>query len=621
MGNQVPYSQHIQIDPHSLLLELPFLSPQGESLNSSRLFKSVKCLIEQQGLVLAKVYVKRDFDNDNNLAIYKEKIDQLYQNILPTSHPNILLSEGFETQKAGILVRQFCETTLHQKTVRPPNLNSIEKKWIAYQMLCAVKQIHQSEYCHGDIKPENFLITSWNWVFLSDMCEFFKPTYLKEGDLTSYKCYFTSSKKESCYMAPERFVKGQAPENGTFTKEMDIFSLGCTLAELYNDGKSLFTLTQLLAYQRGELEISKLISKCQDKDVADLVSNMICLNPTERYTAQQCWEFCKEKIISEEIYAWLYPYVLQIAIDPQLRSPDSRILSVEKHYKEFIDVLSNSNESEILVPVITSSLRNASKPSIRVKAIDLLRNLVPYLSDDCKLHRILPYMISCLTTKEERSQVKVAALKTILGILEEVKELSTRDVFLFEEYAWPAISVLKNDESEWVQTCLAGSLPKCARLGRLFLELSRYTRSQAGAELQSFEKEIEKFNEKVVQIFKELLYTKQETSVQETLLTNFAELAACFDKKFTLNKIVSLLIPWLNKGDKYRVLILQQIPKLVEVIGFTAFKEKIYPCIENAFHGHSEIVVYHSIQALRKLPTITYDFLEKSAIFLLHPNQ
>ncbi|CAG9324318.1 unnamed protein product [Blepharisma stoltei] len=620
MGNQVPYSQQPQTDAHSLLLELPSLSPQGEPLNSSRLFKSIKCLLEQRSLVLAKVYIKRDPETDAELSRYQSKVDLLYQNILPTSHPNILLSEGYDMKRAGILVRQFAESTLHQKTVRPPNLNLIEKRWIAFQMINAVFQLHRDGICHGDIKSDNFLLTSWNWVFLCDISSYYKPTFLKEGDLTSYKFYFTSTKRESCYMAPERFVKLQIPE-GTFTKEMDIFSLGCCLAELYMDGKSLFSLTQLLAYQRGELDMAKIIAKAQDTEIVELLSHMICLDPSLRKSAENCLEYWKEKIISEEISGCIYPVMFQIALDQQLRTPDSRILSIERRYKDIVGILRNKNEIEILVPVVTSSLRNASKPSIRVKAIDLLNSLVPYLSDDCRLHRILPYMISCLTTKEERSQVKIACLKTILKILEEIRELSTRDVFLFEEYVWPAISVLKNDESEWVQTILAESLPQCARLGRLFLELSRYTRSQAGAELQSFEKEIEKFNEKIVQIFKDLLYAKTENSVQETLLSNFAELAACFDKKFTLNKIVSLLIPWLNKGDKYRVLIMQQIPKLVEVIGYTAFKEKIYPCIENAFNGHSEIVVYHSIQALRKLPSISYDFLIKSAIFLLHPNQ
>lgn len=33
--------------------------------------------------------------------------------------------------------------------------------------------------CHGDIKAENVMITSWNWLLLTDFASF-KPTYLPE---------------------------------------------------------------------------------------------------------------------------------------------------------------------------------------------------------------------------------------------------------------------------------------------------------------------------------------------------------------------------------------------------------------------------------------------------------
>jgi serine/threonine protein kinase len=32
---------------------------------------------------------------------------------------------------------------------------------------------------HGDIKTENVLVTSWNWVYLADFAGY-KPTYLPE---------------------------------------------------------------------------------------------------------------------------------------------------------------------------------------------------------------------------------------------------------------------------------------------------------------------------------------------------------------------------------------------------------------------------------------------------------
>ena len=35
------------------------------------------------------------------------------------------------------------------------------------------------QICHGDIKSENIMMTSWNWLLLADFASF-KPTYLPE---------------------------------------------------------------------------------------------------------------------------------------------------------------------------------------------------------------------------------------------------------------------------------------------------------------------------------------------------------------------------------------------------------------------------------------------------------
>ncbi len=59
----------------------------------------------------------------------------------------------------------------------PALLCFLEQLWIAFQMLHGVAQAHSVGACHGDIKAENVLVTSWNWVFLADFAPY-KPTYL-----------------------------------------------------------------------------------------------------------------------------------------------------------------------------------------------------------------------------------------------------------------------------------------------------------------------------------------------------------------------------------------------------------------------------------------------------------
>lgn len=50
------------------------------------------------------------------------------------------------------------------------------------------------------------MITSWNWILLSDFASF-KPTYLPEDNPADYTYFFDTSRRRTCYIAPERFRK------------------------------------------------------------------------------------------------------------------------------------------------------------------------------------------------------------------------------------------------------------------------------------------------------------------------------------------------------------------------------------------------------------------------------
>ena len=109
------------------------------------------------------------------------------------------------TERAGFIVRQYVKDSLYDRISTRPFLTPIEKKWIAFQILLAVQQAHKHGVCHGDIKLENVMITSWNWVVLTDFASF-KPTFLPEDNPTTYfSYYFDTSRRRTCYIAPERF--------------------------------------------------------------------------------------------------------------------------------------------------------------------------------------------------------------------------------------------------------------------------------------------------------------------------------------------------------------------------------------------------------------------------------
>jgi phosphoinositide-3-kinase, regulatory subunit 4 len=100
---------------------------------------------------------------------------------------------------------------------------------------------------HGDLKPENLLVTSYDWVFIADINPL-KPVEVLDTDLKTYNQYFGFlDNNQRCYLAPERWIT--PPQTVSETAELhpasDIFSAGCVIAEVLCDGLPLFDLAKL----------------------------------------------------------------------------------------------------------------------------------------------------------------------------------------------------------------------------------------------------------------------------------------------------------------------------------------------------------------------------------------
>jgi len=58
-----------------------------------------------------------------------------------------------------------------------PFLSTIEKRWIAFQLLKAFAQLRIAMIRHGDIKSQNVLVSSSLWIRITDFAPF-KPAFL-----------------------------------------------------------------------------------------------------------------------------------------------------------------------------------------------------------------------------------------------------------------------------------------------------------------------------------------------------------------------------------------------------------------------------------------------------------
>lgn len=123
-------------------------------------------------------------------------------------------------------------------------------------------------------------------VMLTDFSSSFKPIYLPLDDPSDFSFFFDTSSRRSCYIAPERFYSAdskQAKEkvqrgrmalaeeienrDGRVSEEMDVFSCGCVLAELWTDGRAVFNLSELFAYRAGTLGLEGLFDNIDDAAV------------------------------------------------------------------------------------------------------------------------------------------------------------------------------------------------------------------------------------------------------------------------------------------------------------------------------------------------------------------
>ncbi|PPQ92492.1 hypothetical protein CVT25_010325 [Psilocybe cyanescens] len=296
-----------------------------KNLGSARFLKTVKCR-HRNGYMVVKIFIKPDpgmslRSHHRRLKMDKEALADI---------ANIYNYQAFvETEKAGYIVRQWLASSLYDRISTRPFLSVVEKKWISFQLLNALRDARNRKISHGDIKSENIMVTSWNWIYLTDFASY-KPTYLPLDDPADFSFFFDMSGRRTCYLAPERFyTQANNPEisakksriamdevegkrDGKVTEAMDCFSAGCVIAELFLEGAPLFTLSQLFKYREGEYKVDGHLAAIEDEGVQNLIKLMINLDPSERPTFDTLLHTSRGTVFPESFYSFLHNYVSSI---------------------------------------------------------------------------------------------------------------------------------------------------------------------------------------------------------------------------------------------------------------------------------------------------------------------
>ncbi|KAI9821772.1 MAG: Serine/threonine-protein kinase [Pycnora praestabilis] len=494
-------------------IDVPELSDlmYEKSLGTARFMKSIRAR-HRNGLVFVKVVMK---------PYSSMKLDRYVRAILRERKalaevPNALSYERIiETGTNGYLVRQYLYSSLYDRMSTRPFLEDIEKKWLCFQLLCALRDCHARNVFHGDIKTENTLVTSWNWLYLSDFSSSFKPTFLPEDNPADFSYYFDTSGRRICYLAPERFLAAgeQLEKHEQVNSAMDIFSAGCVIAELFLESP-IFSLSQLYKYRKGEYDPEHAhLSKIEDKDIRELVSHMIQVEPESRYSADEYLNFWRRKAFPEYFYSFLHQY-LGLITDPASRraastieasnhgEADDRIdrvyydfdkisyfldYDIEKTHKiigtttsalstnlvpVYLDIPNNQHQPSaigrrpaddgtlIFLTLISSSLRHTARATARIRACDILLAFAERITDEAKLDRVLPYVMALL--KDDTADiVKVAAIRTLTQLMALVSVVSPVNAYVFPEYILPRLQPLMPQSNSKISPIVRATYASC----------------------------------------------------------------------------------------------------------------------------------------------------------------
>ncbi|KAF5856824.1 Serine/threonine-protein kinase [Aspergillus alliaceus] len=513
-------------------IDIPELSDltYEKSMGGGRFMKSIRAR-QQNGLVFVKVIMK-PFPS-MELEPYVKAI--IRERKLLSDVPNALSYQRvLETGTGGYLVRQYIHSSLYDRMSTRPFPEDIEKKWIAFQLLCALRDCHSLDVFHGDIKTENVLVTSWNWVYLSDFSSSFKLTFLPEDNPADFHFYFDTSGRRTCYLAPERFLEaGEKRESQQINWAMDIFSVGCVIAELFLESP-IFTLSQMYKYRKGEYSPEHgQLSKIEDPEIRALILHMIQIDPESRYSAEEYLSFWKNKAFPEYFYSFLHQY-MSLMTDPSSGRAQVEAESanrgeaddrIERVYLDFDKIsyflgastktlkdgssrtsskltgntfpvqldlpqyglqgsrsksqLQTDDGVLIFLTLVVSSLRNTSKASSRIKACDILLAFAERLSDEAKLDRILPYIMILLNDRSD--SVRVAAIRSLAQLLEIIHVVSPVNAYLFSEYIFPRLQPFvtssNSNPSPLVRAAYASCIASLAQSSLRFLDMIQALRT------------------------------------------------------------------------------------------------------------------------------------------------
>lgn len=659
MGNQITTLGQIYPIDHYLVDYCNDMT-LDVSLGSTRFMKVARVKHKDVGYCVAKVYAI----NDPTIPIseHKLRIEEIRDAIRTTGQLSALPFLACSVnEKCAIVLRQYIKYNLYDRLSTRPFLASIEKRWIAYQLLRCIQSLHSQSIFHGDIKSENVLVTSFLWITLADFASY-KPITIPANNPSYFSYFFDTSRRHCCSMAPERFVEPpgnpvasdaishgdvvqedhtnqdlqQNDPNQTtttqpfqvaseieipsqLTAQMDLFSLGCVFAELFSDdtpNSSMFDLSQILMFKEEKYNPSEFLDHgISDVRVRRLILNLTDLQPNKRNSAS----YHLDQLVPSLFPAYfqtLYDYFCKlIPLDA-----DAKILSLERDLDKLVEEIVTEDEHGLLLPLLltTSTLRSLKGTDARLIGLKLCVRLIessPVMSE-YTIDRLLPYIVQLLGKSESR--MRALCVSSLNRVLKHVNKLHPNDANVFIDYILPSLLPLTYDFSTLVRIALASNIGELAGIASRLLTTS-----------EDDELKLNSLREAFSGIVSQLLVDPNNHVRRAVLNQNISVLCNFFDSERTDEVILSHIITFLNdKSDfRLRAAFFDNISSITASLG-SNYAPVVKPLMQKGLADSEEIVIYKCLNAISSMTDmglltreVLYELFQDAVLFISFPNK
>ena len=128
----------------------------------------------------------------------------------------------------------------------------------------------------------------------------------------------------------------------------------------------------------------------------------------------------------------------------------------------------------IYVQQILSTIRHVQRPATKLIAMQLIQNMLPHVSDEARLQRIVPVMVALL--KDSDALVRARALHTLTRTLVVLTSFPPSDAQVMPQYIFKRVAPLLTDPCLSVRVALAQCMGGLAETAQRFLDISQAVR-------------------------------------------------------------------------------------------------------------------------------------------------